>query len=348
MTNIPTIDGVSRKALEQALLAMKRIYQAGYDRILEAGGKCDTPEYMMEGDPTARELRALLDAPATGICRDCFTEQPIGRTCVTCEKIEGERKSVEHQEPVAACNHEWMDMASAPRDGTMLRLLVEFEEHSTEDAAQAPTIGANNFDNDGEDRWQFAGWCWTHDHFVEGKGVPVGWLPMLQDHQAPVALPDGYCIMPRRLTAENGAKALLLGEFKVTVTKECPECAELDDPNEYCEICDGSGEFGQSHTISWDQIKFIYSKAVDGLRLRTYTDPLTFQFRHQSTNELRTVSVTRAEVAEEMADTLFEKLVSQFCECEPVGETNEVECRCDELGEDYERVADADTAGSAV
>ncbi len=74
----------------------------------------------------------------------------------------------------------WRDMATAPRDGTMLRLLVEFTEHSTEDADQAPTIGANNFDNDGEDRWQFAGWCWSHDHFVEGKGEPVGWLPMIE------------------------------------------------------------------------------------------------------------------------------------------------------------------------
>lgn len=106
-------------------------------------------------------------------------------------------------EPVA-CNHEWTDdgehllvcvacgaqedhspcwrdMSSAPRDGTMLRLLVEFEEHSTEDEDQAPTIGANNFDNDEVDEWKFSGWCWTHDHFVEGKGVPVGWLPMFDD-----------------------------------------------------------------------------------------------------------------------------------------------------------------------
>lgn len=251
--NNSTIDGVSRNALEQALLAMKRIYQAGYDRILEAGGQSDTPEYMMAGDPTARELRALLDAPATGICRDCFTEQPIGRSCVTCEKIEGERGKLVD---------EWLDMASAPRDGTMLRLLVQFEEHSTEDAAQAPTIGANNFDNDGEDRWQFAGWCWSHDHFVEGKGVPVGWLPMLQVQQA----------------------------------------------------------------------------------------PLTFQFRHRATNELRSVRVTRAEIAEDMADTLFEKLVSQFCECEPLGETNEVECRCDEYGDEFELAADAgsDSTGESA
>ncbi|MGY2167621.1 hypothetical protein [Pseudomonas gingeri] len=61
----------------------------------------------------------------------------------------------------------WRDMAAAPTDGTMLRLLVEFEDHSTEDAEQAPTIGANNFDNDGADVWRFAGWCWSHDHFTE-------------------------------------------------------------------------------------------------------------------------------------------------------------------------------------
>ncbi|OEC62121.1 hypothetical protein A7D21_26825 [Pseudomonas sp. AP19] len=98
-------------------------------------------------------------------------------------------------------NHDpcWRDMATAPTDGTMLRLLVEFEDHSTEDAEQAPTIGANNFDNDGEDVWRFAGWCWSHDHFTEGKGNPLGWLPMLEgpalipaEQPAPVAvvLPD--------------------------------------------------------------------------------------------------------------------------------------------------------------
>jgi len=91
-------------------------------------------------------------------------------------------------------NHDpaWRDMATAPTDGTMVRLLVEFEEHSTEDAEQAPTIGANNFDNDGEDVWRFAGWCWSHDHFTEGKGTPVGWLPMLGDPiVTPAAQPQG-------------------------------------------------------------------------------------------------------------------------------------------------------------
>lgn len=79
-------------------------------------------------------------------------------------------------------NHDpkWRDMGSAPKDGTLVRLLVSFDEHSTEDADEAPTIGANNFENDGDDIWRFAGWCWSHDHFTQGVGTPLGWLPMIE------------------------------------------------------------------------------------------------------------------------------------------------------------------------
>ena len=91
-------------------------------------------------------------------------------------------------------------------------------------------------------------------------------VTLVHERPAPVAeVPEGYCIMPRRLTAENGAKALLLGEFKLRVTKECPECCELEEPTEGCSMCDGEGEYEQRHTIPWDQIKFIYSQAVAGL-----------------------------------------------------------------------------------
>ena len=39
----------------------------------------------------------------------------------------------------------------------------------------------------------------------------------------------------------------------------------MEEPSEGCGICDGEGEYGQKHTISWDKIKFIYSEAVKGL-----------------------------------------------------------------------------------
>ncbi len=106
--------------------------------------------------------------------------------------------------------------------------------------------------------------------WLPGAGKIPDRSPLYAEQPAPVAVvPDGYCIMPRQLTAENGAKALLLGEFKLLVTKECPECCELEEPTEGCSICDGEGEYGQKHTIPWDQIKFIYSKAVSGLAVNS-------------------------------------------------------------------------------
>lgn len=89
--------------------------------------------------------------------------------------------------------------------------------------------------------------------------------------QTMVSIPDGYCIMPRRLTAENGAKALLLGELKLKVTLECLECRELEEPADGCEICDGEGEYAQRHMIPWEKIKLIYSEAVKGLDLQPNT-----------------------------------------------------------------------------
>lgn len=73
-------------------------------------------------------------------------------------------------------------METAPRDGTVIRLLVRFEDHPLIDDNSEPmwTIGGNTFDNTGQDAdlWQFAGWDWTHDRFTEGTGKPVGWLPL--------------------------------------------------------------------------------------------------------------------------------------------------------------------------
>lgn len=97
-------------------------------------------------------------------------------------------------------------MATAPRDGTMLRLLVQFDDHATEDTeGPAWTIGACNDDNVHQDEragWQFAGWCWDHDHFTEGKGTPVGWLPLID------ASPKGGSDAPKYTTGhcENHKK----------------------------------------------------------------------------------------------------------------------------------------------
>ncbi|WP_422505922.1 hypothetical protein [Stenotrophomonas sp. GZD-301] len=78
-------------------------------------------------------------------------------------------------------------MDTAPRDGTLVRLLVDFDENAIEDSIGATwTIGACNDDNVSEGArigWQFAGWCWTHDHFTQGTGAPVGWLPLIDSQR---------------------------------------------------------------------------------------------------------------------------------------------------------------------
>jgi len=78
--------------------------------------------------------------------------------------------------------NEWnFDMSQAPRDNTLLLLIVEYQDHDghpLEDKHYSRTIGSNNFHHDGNDEWQFAGWSWKQDCFTEGAGTPVAWMPL--------------------------------------------------------------------------------------------------------------------------------------------------------------------------
>ncbi len=74
---------------------------------------------------------------------------------------------------------------------------------------------------------------------------------------------ENKILMPKALTAENGAKALLIGEFKETITQSCPYCDNgVFDETEICDSCDGAGEYSLSVTVSWTTIKEIYAMTV--------------------------------------------------------------------------------------
>lgn len=73
----------------------------------------------------------------------------------------------------------WLAIETAPKDGTLVRLLVEFTDHQIEDTNQPhETIGFNSLENTGFDVWDLAGWNWEMDCFCAGSGKPIGWLPM--------------------------------------------------------------------------------------------------------------------------------------------------------------------------
>ncbi|HGK4268990.1 TPA: hypothetical protein ACJ2QA_002078 [Klebsiella pneumoniae] len=75
---------------------------------------------------------------------------------------------------------------------------------------------------------------------------------------APV-VPDSYVMVPMRLTAENGAKVALSGEFSETKFVNCPECFGDDE----CETCDGSGKIEITVPVTWTTIKAIWVKGVE-------------------------------------------------------------------------------------
>ncbi|EBQ4103307.1 TPA: hypothetical protein ACS921_000802 [Salmonella enterica subsp. enterica serovar Javiana] len=80
-------------------------------------------------------------------------------------------------------------------------------------------------------------------------------------------IPDDWVMVPKKLTAENGAKSLLSGEFLETTFISCPECLA----DEECESCDGSGRIKIEVPVSWTTIKAIWNKGVEHFRSSTAT-----------------------------------------------------------------------------
>lgn len=76
----------------------------------------------------------------------------------------------------------WQPIASVPRDGTLILLLLAWDSHrenATEDTTEpTTTIGANCHRHTGLDIWDLAGWDWTQDSFTAGRGTPIAWAPI--------------------------------------------------------------------------------------------------------------------------------------------------------------------------
>lgn len=69
-------------------------------------------------------------------------------------------------------------------------------------------------------------------------------------------------LLPRKLTAENGAKSLLIGEFYVEGKSPCPDCFESLIDGDFCDTCENTGEINTKTAVSWTTIKAIYDKIV--------------------------------------------------------------------------------------
>lgn len=98
-----------------------------------------------------------------------------------------------------------------------------------------------------------SGWNACRAAMLQGKAEPVS---------QPYTLPAGYCVMPLKLTAANGAKGALSGEFHVTNRIVCQSCG-----GEGCEDCNEDGGWDAEIPIGWDTIKRIHEAAVEACAL---------------------------------------------------------------------------------
>ena len=105
------------------------------------------------------------------------------------------------------------------------------------------------------DSWDNEKTCYAQEYIEEARRQAIAaW-----NRRAPAEQTD-FIMMPKTLTAENGAKVALSGEFFEKVAVPCEACGDYDD---ICEVCDGTGSIDQAVWVSWTTIKAIYKKAVE-------------------------------------------------------------------------------------
>ncbi|WP_312388537.1 hypothetical protein [Stutzerimonas nitrititolerans] len=95
--------------------------------------------------------------------------------------------------------------------------------------------------------------------YAQAKEIADNAAPIAQT--APQVEQSWLVLMPASLTAENGAKAALMGEFSIQHEATCSACY-FDAADEDCEVCCGEVNYIEHISVPWETIKDIYAAAV--------------------------------------------------------------------------------------
>lgn len=80
-----------------------------------------------------------------------------------------------------------------------------------------------------------------------------------------------------------------------------------------------------------------FNDAIDKAKkndIKKSVDKLKFKFHHKNTGEERFISIDQSDIFEHMEEFLRDKALS--CNCEPIGETNVVDCNCEDYLDGFE------------
>jgi len=67
-------------------------------------------------------------------------------------------------------------------------------------------------------------------------------------------------------------------------------------------------------------------------------DTMQFDFRNTATGESREVTVPKWAIQGLIDDYLYDRFADSICGCQPVGETNVVDCNCEDIVDQYKLV----------
>ncbi len=111
---------------------------------------------------------------------------------------------------------------------------------------------------------------------------------------------------------------------------------EMETPEEKlksCPFC--AGDVGRSDTLCgaaqgkwWCRNQDYFIRTPDPLAQK-----VEFVFEHKVSGETITVSLSVEEIKNDMEDILRDKLT---CDCQPIGETNVIECNCCDYFDEFE------------
>ncbi|MCD2791855.1 hypothetical protein OFL75_11080 [Pseudomonas aeruginosa] len=179
-----------------------------------------------------------------------------------------------------------------------------------------------------------------NDYMDSGQETYRALQNEIREREAEIARLDG--LVSGRM-AERDAALARVAEVEAKLAD-----LEKQEPFYYFADCDDTDHSGLHNTLgdALTQVADHGGSVVELYRKppaqaqHSVPEEFSFEYRHPN-GECHTVTVSREQVINEMPDFLFEALCSKFCNCEPVGETNVVECCCDEYAEEFKLIASA-------
>lgn len=226
-TNHPSLQA---EAISKAIEFIRNGVEFGYIRMPDENSKDPAHNMLPLLLSAEQELRSLDQSTQHAMAKDALTQSIFDKS---------DRKAADTFGHCPKCDHKCAEAKSIGK--------LTFTVHTNTTTLQR-TI------NDLLASDEFAKSAQTVDEYRDAMANAIE-----KRFAETIQISEQIALMPRALTAENGAKSAMMASFHEVVEHSCQHC----DDGEECELCNGTGTHPQKVPVSWTTIKAIYAKAVE-------------------------------------------------------------------------------------